>query len=195
MNTLFASALDARRAVALSFLGLVTLVAFSSPVDARACGLMRPPPYMAAPPRPMALPMRKMMPGEVRYGAAPSVIAVAQRFGDFDTLLAIVDAAGLKALVEGKGPFTLFAPTDAAFAELPPGALDELMQDKAKLTALLKYHLVAGGVSAADILQRRSLETVAGQALPTADLSVVRADVPAGNGVIHVVDKVLLPAR
>jgi uncharacterized surface protein with fasciclin (FAS1) repeats len=126
--------------------------------------------------------------------AGPTIIDVAERSGKFGTLLKALEAAELTALLEGDGPYTLFAPTDAAFDELPEGALDELLGDKAKLTALLKYHLVLGRISAAEILSSKTLETASGQALPTDGLGVVRADVRARNGVIHVVDKVVLPS-
>ena len=125
----------------------------------------------------------------------PSVVAVARRAGEFGTLLTAVEAAGLTALLEGNGPFTLFAPTDAAFKKLPEGALQELLADKAKLTAILRYHVVPGRVTAAEILSSQTLKTASGQNLPTGDLGVVRADIPAGNGIIHVVDKVLLPSE
>lgn len=90
---------------------------------------------------------------------APRVVAIAKRAGDFGTLLTAVEAAGLTALLEGKGPFTLFAPTDAAFKKLPEGALQELLADKAKLTAILRYHVVPGRVAAADILSSQTLKT------------------------------------
>jgi uncharacterized surface protein with fasciclin (FAS1) repeats len=124
----------------------------------------------------------------------PTVVSVAKKAGNFTTLLAAVEKAGLTGLLEGNGPFTLFAPHEDAFAELPDGALDELLADKAKLTALLKYHLVTDRVSAADILTTSALETASGQELPTNDLRIIRADIKAGNGIIHVVDKVLLPS-
>jgi len=187
-----------RLAIALTFLALAVLAAFSGPVDARGCLKMKPPAYMGMPPGPMHHPMYRGMHhgGGYAYNkkAKNSVIDVAKRAGGFATLLTAVDKAGLSALLEGDGPFTLFAPNEAAFADLPEGALQELLADKAKLTALLKYHLVAGRVSAADVLTQRTLETVSGQALPTSDLSVIRADIRAGNGTIHVVDKVLLPS-
>jgi uncharacterized surface protein with fasciclin (FAS1) repeats len=121
-------------------------------------------------------------------------VDVAKRSGRFVTLFSAVEKAGLTALLEGDGPFTLFAPNEAAFADLPYGALQELLADKVKLTALLKYHLVANRVSAADVLTQRTLETASGQELPTSDLSVIRADIGAGNCIIHVVDKVLVPS-
>jgi len=125
--------------------------------------------------------------------AGPSVIAVAKRAGEFGTLLSAVDAAGLTGLLEGEGPYTLFAPTDAAFEELPEGALQELLSDKSKLIAVLKYHVVPSRVTAVEVLESRELETASGQSLPTADISVIRADIRASNGIIHVVDKVILP--
>ena len=125
--------------------------------------------------------------------AGPSVIAVAKRAGEFGTLLSAVDTAGLTGLLEGEGPYTLFAPTDAAFEELPEGALQELLSDKSKLIAVLKYHVVPSRVTAVEVLESRELETASGQSLPTADISVIRADIRASNGIIHVVDKVILP--
>ena len=126
-------------------------------------------------------------------GTGPSVITVAKQSGQFATLLTALEAAGLTALLEGKGPYTVFAPTDAAFKRLPDGALQELLGDRDKLIAILKYHVVPGRVSALQILENRELTTATGQKLPTADLDVIRADVKARNGVIHVIDNVLLP--
>jgi uncharacterized surface protein with fasciclin (FAS1) repeats len=126
------------------------------------------------------------------YG--PSVVAVAKRAGGFSTLLTAVETAGLTALLEGEGPITLFAPTDAAFKDLPEGTLESLLADKEKLIAVLKYHLVAGRVTSTDVLTSRTLKTAADQDIPTANPSVTRTGVRAGNGVIHVVDKVLLPS-
>lgn len=198
MNTRTITRVDIRSAAAFSFLGLVMLAAVADTADARSCGMMKPPPYTAMPMNRMPHPMHKPMPYGPVYGGfmgpAPDVLAVAKRSGNFSTLLKAIDTAGLGGLLAGDGPFTLFAPTDAAFENLPEGALQELLADKAKLTALLKYHLVPGRVSAADILSSESLETTSGQELPTSDLGVVRADVPARNGVVHVVDKVLLPS-
>ncbi len=123
-----------------------------------------------------------------------SVIGVAKRTGEFGTLLTAVEAADLTGLLEGEGPYTLFAPTDAAFEKLPKGALQELLADRGKLIALLKYHVVPGRLSAVQILESRELSTASGQKLPTADLSVTHADVRARNGIIHVIDRVLLPS-
>ena len=101
---------------------------------------------------------------------------------------------GLTGLLEGKGPFTLFAPTDAAFKKLPAGTLQELLADKTKLIALLKYHVVPNRVTALQVLESRELSTASGQELPTSDLSVIRADITARNGMIHVIDRVLQPS-
>jgi len=192
------TSVDNRPTIALSLVILVALAAFSGIADARGCGMMKPPAYMGMRPGPMYYPMRRGTHHGGGYAidkkAAPTLIDVANRSGRFATLLAAVEKAGLTALLEGDGPFTLFAPNDAAFADLPDGALQELLADKAKLTALLKYHLVADRVSAADVLTKRTLKTASGQELPTSDLSVIRADIRAGNGIIHVVDKVLLPS-
>jgi uncharacterized surface protein with fasciclin (FAS1) repeats len=167
--------------------------------EARSCGMMKPGPYAGMPMPAMPYPMHNRTHGGPGYRpamqGAPSVVSVAKRVGEFGTLLTAVEAAGLTALLEGNGPFTLFAPTDAAFKKLPEGALQELLADKAKLTALLRYHVVPGRVTAAEILSSQTLKTASGQDLPTGDLGVVRADIPAGNGIIHVVGKVLLPSE
>ena len=197
MRTRTETTVDTRPAAAFLFLTLIALALFSGAADARHCGMMRPPPQMGMPMFLPSYPMPHKMPGRFGYGAAmkagPSVLTVARRSGEFTTLLKAVQAAGLAGLIEGDGPFTLFAPTDAAFQDLPEGALEELMADKAKLVALLKYHVVPGRVPASEILATESLQTATGQLLPTTNLGVVRADVPARNGIVHVVDKVLLP--
>jgi uncharacterized surface protein with fasciclin (FAS1) repeats len=187
-------------------LTFAALVAVSFPADARSfCDVMNrmmngPHPYSGMPMHSPAT--HPGMRGPVPYGSnarmgmkpGPSVVAIARGAGEFGTLLTALDSAGLTGLLEGDGPYTLFAPTDAAFKKLPPGALEELLGDKAKLVALLKYHVVPGRVSAAEILQSKELKTASGQPLPTTDLSVVRADVPARNGMIQVLDAVLLPS-
>ena len=198
MRTRTETAVDPRAGAAFLFLTLIALALVSGEADARSCGMMKPPAYMGMPMVPLGHPMQQRMSRGPGYGpglkAGPSVLAVAKRTGEFTTLLKAVEAAGLTGLLEGDGPFTLFAPTDAAFEDLPEGALQGLLADKAKLAELLKYHLVPKRVSAVEILTSRTLETAAGQALPTGELSVIRADIPARNGVIQVVDEVLLPA-
>lgn len=136
------------------------------------------------------------------HAAAPKdVVETAVAAGDFKTLAQALQAAGLVETLKGKGPFTVFAPTDAAFAKLPAGTLDALLKDKAKLTAVLTYHVVPGKVMAADVVKLKEAKTVQGQSVRI-DASqgvridgatVVKADVGASNGVIHVVDTVLMP--
>ena len=202
MKTTFAAVRDTRPATVLAFLTFAALVAITHPADARSfCDIMNwQQPRSGMPMHSPA--MYPGMRGPIPYGgnpgmgmkAGPSVVAIARGAGEFGTLLTALDAAGLTGLLEGDGPYTLLAPTDAAFKKLPPGALQELLGDKAKLVALLKYHVVPGRVSAAEILQSQELKTASGQPLPTKNLSVIRADVPARNGMIQVLDAVLLPS-
>lgn len=136
--------------------------------------------------------------------ATPTIVEVAVSAGQFNTLVAAVKAAGLVETLSGKGPFTVFAPTDAAFAKLPAGTVEALLADKEKLTAILTYHVIPGRVTAADIVAAGGAraKTVNGQELSVVlrdgkvyagGAQVVTADVAASNGVIHVVDTVLLP--
>jgi uncharacterized surface protein with fasciclin (FAS1) repeats len=132
---------------------------------------------------------------------AADLVDTAVSAGQFNTLVKAVQAAGLVDTLKGKGPFTVFAPTDEAFAKLPPGALDALLADKQKLADVLKYHVVAGQVMAKDVktgavatVEGRSLKVTASPAgVMVNDARVVRADVQASNGVIHVIDRVVLP--
>ena len=122
----------------------------------------------------------------------------------FSTLVKAVQAAGLVETLKGPGPFTVFAPTDDAFAKLPSGTLDAVLADKAKLTSILTFHVVPGKVLAKDVvgLNGKSVKTVQGGMLKVdtssgvkiGDATVVKADVETSNGVIHVIDTVLLPA-
>jgi uncharacterized surface protein with fasciclin (FAS1) repeats len=123
---------------------------------------------------------------------------------NFNTLVAAVKAAGLVETLKGPGPFTVFAPTDEAFAKLPPGTVEALLkpENKAQLQKILKYHVVAGNVTAADAMKLHSAKTVEGQAIAikTANgmvmvngAKVVKADIETSNGVIHVIDTVLMP--
>jgi uncharacterized surface protein with fasciclin (FAS1) repeats len=132
------------------------------------------------------------------------IVAVAVDAGSFTTLLAAVKAAGLVETLQGVGPFTVFAPTDAAFAQLPAGTLEALLQDKEQLKAILTYHVVPGRVTAAEVtgMGRARPRTVNGQALDIRveegkvrvdGATVTAADVHASNGVIHVIDRVVLP--
>jgi uncharacterized surface protein with fasciclin (FAS1) repeats len=123
--------------------------------------------------------------------------------GQFTTLVKAVQAAGLVETLKGQGPFTLFAPTDAAFAKLPAGTLDGLLKDKAKLAKILTYHVVPGKVMAADVMNLTSAKTVEGQNVKIDTMNgvhingamVTKADIIASNGVIHVIDTVLIPAN
>lgn len=133
-----------------------------------------------------------------------NIVQVAVEAGSFNTLVAAVKAAGLVETLSGPGPFTVFAPTDAAFAKLPAGTIDALLADKEKLTSILTYHVVSGKVMAADIIKSNGAtpKTVNGLPLDIAvrggkvyvnGVNVVTADVQASNGVIHIIDAVLLP--
>ena len=129
------------------------------------------------------------------------IVDTAASAGSFNTLVTAVKAAGLVEALKGKGPFTVFAPTDEAFAKLPEGTIPALLNDKEKLGAILKYHVVPGYVTAADAMKLNSAKTLQGGQLEiNADggvrinnANVVKADISTANGVIHVIDTVLLP--
>lgn len=131
-----------------------------------------------------------------------NIVETAREAGSFTTLLAAVDAAGLGETLADGGPFTVFAPSDEAFAKLPAGTAESLLADPAKLTDVLTYHVVPGRVNAREAATLSSAPTVQGTDLPLAvnggvevgDAHVVTADIEASNGVIHVIDRVLLPA-
>ena len=124
--------------------------------------------------------------------------------GHFNTLVAAVKAAGLVETLKGPGPFTVFAPTDEAFAKLPPGTLETLLkpENKARLQSILTYHVVPGRVMAQDVMNLNSAKTVEGQTLTIQAVNggvmvdqahVTKTDIIASNGVIHVIDAVILP--
>jgi uncharacterized surface protein with fasciclin (FAS1) repeats len=130
------------------------------------------------------------------------IVETAVAAGSFKTLIAAVQAAGLAETLKGKGPFTVFAPTDEAFAKLPAGTVEALLKDKEKLTAILTYHVVAGDVRAAQAMKLNTAKTVNGKSLSITvkdgnvmidNAKVVKADIAASNGVIHVIDTVVLP--
>ena len=132
------------------------------------------------------------------------IVDTAVGAGQFKTLAAALQAAGLVETLKGKGPFTVFAPTDAAFAKLPAGTVEMLLkaENKAKLTAILTYHVVAGKVMAADVVKVTSAKTVQGESVAVKvtggkvminNAHVVTTDIAASNGVIHVIDTVLMP--
>jgi uncharacterized surface protein with fasciclin (FAS1) repeats len=130
------------------------------------------------------------------------IVDTAVSAGSFNTLVKAVQAAGLVETLKGEGPFTVFAPTDDAFAKLPAGTLESLLNDKTKLTAILTYHVVPGKVMAADVMNLKSAKTVQGQEVRISangsgvmidDAKVIKADIETSNGVIHVIDSVILP--
>ena len=137
------------------------------------------------------------------FAADGDIVDVASKNGSFGTLVAAVGAAGLAETLQGEGPFTLFAPTDEAFAALPAGTVDDLLkpENKDKLTAILTYHVVAGKVMAADVkpgavpsVEGDTIEVTIKDGKVMVDAAtVVAADVEATNGVIHVIDKVIMP--
>ena len=131
---------------------------------------------------------------------AKDIVDTAVSAGSFKTLTTALTAAGLVDTLKGKGPFTVFAPTDEAFAKIPKADLDALLKDKAKLTSVLTYHVVAGKVMAADV-KAGKVKTVQGSDLTVTtaggvkvnNANVVKTDIVADNGVIHVIDTVVMP--
>jgi len=130
-----------------------------------------------------------------------NIVETAIDAGSFKTLVTAVKEAGLVETLSGKGPFTVFAPTDDAFAKIPKNVLDDLIKDKKELTRVLTYHVVPGKVMSSDVVNLDSAKTVEGQELRI-DASdgvkinksnVVKADIETSNGVIHVIDSVLIP--
>ena len=133
------------------------------------------------------------------------IVDVAVSAGQFNTLAAALEAAGLVDTLKGDGPFTVFAPTDAAFAKLPAGTIESLLkpENKDQLIAILTYHVVPGNVMAADVVGLSSATTVNGADIAITledgnvfvdNATVVKTDIGASNGVIHVIDTVILPA-
>jgi transforming growth factor-beta-induced protein len=133
------------------------------------------------------------------------IIDTAAAAGSFNTLAAAVGAAGLVETLKGNGPFTVFAPNDEAFAKLPEGTVESLIkpENKDKLAGILTYHVVSGKVMAADVMKTTSAETVNGQSAKVAvvdgkvtidDANVIATDIVCDNGVIHVIDSVIMPS-
>lgn len=134
--------------------------------------------------------------------AEKNIVETAIGAGQFNTLVAAVKAAGLVDTLSGPGPFTVFAPTDDAFAKLPKGTVEALLKDTDKLTAILTYHVVAGQYAAKDVMGMSSAKTVNGQSLMLKikdgkvmvdNAFVIKADIMTSNGIIHVIDTVVLP--
>ncbi len=131
---------------------------------------------------------------------AKDIVDTAVAAGDFKTLAVALQKADLISTLKGKGPFTVFAPTDAAFAKVPKADLDALLADKAKLTKVLTYHVVPGAVMAKDV-KAGQVKTVEGSSLTVTtdngvkvdNANVIKTDIVADNGVIHVIDSVLMP--
>jgi uncharacterized surface protein with fasciclin (FAS1) repeats len=131
----------------------------------------------------------------------PTIVDIAVQAGKFNTLVQAVQAAGLVETLSGEGPFTVFAPTDEAFAQIPQETLQAVLADKEKLTAILTYHVVPGRLMAADVVRSTQLQTVQGQSITVSteggvrvdDANVIQTDIEADNGVIHVIDQVIMP--
>ena len=131
---------------------------------------------------------------------AKDIVDTAVAAGSFKTLAAALGAAGLVDTLKGKGPFTVFAPTDEAFAKIPKADLEALLKDKAKLKSILTYHVVSGKVMAADV-KAGKVKTVQGSELTVStsmgvmvdNAKVIKTDIAADNGVIHVIDSVIMP--
>ena len=136
--------------------------------------------------------------------ASATIVDIAVADGRFETLVAALQAAGLVETLQGEGPFTVFAPTDDAFAKLPEGTVAALLQDIPALTDVLLYHVVAGNAMAADVAQLDAATTVQGSDVMVTvdgdtvrinDAQVIITDIQAANGTIHVIDAVLVPAQ
>jgi uncharacterized surface protein with fasciclin (FAS1) repeats len=149
----------------------------------------------------------------VAFAAAPrafsaehekDIVDTAVAAGSFKTLVTAVKAAGLVETLKGEGPFTVFAPTDEAFAKIPKAKLEALLQDKKALTSVLTYHVVSGKVMAADVVKLKSAKTVQGSdakikvkgdKVMIDNATVIKTDIVCSNGVIHVIDAVLMPKK
>ncbi|ERS91163.1 fasciclin domain-containing protein [Halomonas sp. PBN3] len=138
------------------------------------------------------------------HGMKKDIVDTAVEAGQFETLVAAVQAAGLVETLKGEGPFTVFAPTDEAFAALPEGTVESLLEEENRdqLQSILTYHVVAGKIMAEDAMAADSATTVQGQDLTITtmdgsvmidDATVIQADIETSNGVIHVIDSVLMP--
>lgn len=137
-------------------------------------------------------------------GKSKNIVDTAVAAGDFDTLAAALEAAGLTETLEGDGPFTVFAPTDAAFAKLPEGTVETLLrpENRDQLVSILTYHVVPGEVKAGDVIKLDAAKTVNGKevAITVADsgvqvdnANIIKTDIAASNGIIHVIDTVIIP--
>jgi len=153
---------------------------FGGPAGGHAGGYSKPDGSAAAPAQP---------------SAPKDIVSVATAAGNFSTLIAAVEAAGLADTLAGEGPFTVLAPSDAAFGQLPKEQVDGLLNDTEALKKVLTYHVIAGALSAGDLLEQGEAKTVNGAKVSLAQLDVAQADIKPSNGIIHVLDKVLIPAE
>ena len=139
------------------------------------------------------------------FGQSKNIVETASANPDFSTLVAAIKAAGLAETLSGNGPFTVFAPTNEAFAALPAGTLESLLkpENKEKLVSILTYHVVSGNVKSTDLKDGQKAKTVNGKEAKVSlkggkamveNANVTKADIPTSNGVIHVIDKVILPS-
>jgi uncharacterized surface protein with fasciclin (FAS1) repeats len=130
----------------------------------------------------------------------PNIVEIAVSNDSFTTLVAAVQAAGLVEALQSPGPFTVFAPVDAAFANLPPGTVQTLVQNPPQLARILKFHVVSGKLTQADLAKVKSVESLEGSLIPincngafeVKNATVIAADIEASNGIIHVIDRVIL---
>ena len=147
--------------------------------------------------------MALFLSGAVARAAEKDIVDTAVATGQFKTLASALDAAGLVGTLKGDGPFTVFAPTDEAFSKLPAGTVENLLkpENKDQLVAVLTYHVVPGTVKAADVVKLDEVKTVNGKMVDinvkgdTAMVNNAKVDIPASNGVIHVIDTVILPPK
>ena len=189
-----------KRSIALLVPALaIAIAACSSAASSSAAPTIAP----TATPAASAAAAPSTVPSASAAAMAKDIVQTATEAGSFKTLLAAVKAAGLVETLQGKGPFTVFAPTDAAFAALPTGTLDGLLKDPAALKKILLYHVVSGSVTADKVVGLTSATSVEGSPIAISvkdgtvylndSAKVITPDVMASNGVIHVIDKVLLP--
>lgn len=149
-----------------------------------------------------ALSLSAMAPVVFAKPAQRNIVQTAVAAGQFKTLMKLLKEAGLARALQAKGPYTVFAPTDAAFAKVPKATLAALAKDKAKLRAVLLYHVAKGKLTAAKVVQLHSIKTLNGQSLmvhvshgtvTVGGARLIKTDIGASNGVIHVINKVLIP--
>ena len=190
-----------KRSIALLVPALAIAIAACSSAASPSAAPTTAPTATPAPTTAAASP--SIAPSASAAAMAKDIVETATEAGSFKTLLTAVKAAGLVETLQGKGPFTVFAPTDAAFAALPAGTLDGLLKDPAALKKVLLYHVVSGSVTADKVVGLTSATSVEGSPIAISvkdgtvylndSAKVVTPDVMASNGVIHVIDKVILP--